>query len=171
MIVRLAGWLVVAGGVASAVAMAAIMIVMLIEVFARYVVGRPTSWALEMVSYLLVACACLGAAYTLRTNAHIAVDVLRRRLPRAQQEWLFRATGVVALGVSVVLMIWGAREVAGSIRLGDVSLTPLAVPLWIPQSSVAVGGLLLTIESVLLLFGKGLAGLDEAPARRHAEGE
>ena len=153
-VTRLAGRLVVGGGVAAAVAIAAIMLVMVIEVFARYVVGRPTTWALEVVSYLLVASTCLGAGYTLRVHAHIAVDVVRKLFPRPMQQVLYRLTLLVVIACALILIIWGIEDVHRSMRLGDVSLTPLAMPLWIPQLSIPAGSTLLLLQALVLLFDR-----------------
>jgi len=149
---RLVGYLVMGGGIAAAIAIAGIMLVMFFEVFARYVVGRPTTWALEVVSYLLVTSTCLGAGYTLRVHAHIAVDVVRKLFPRPIQQVLYRLTILVIIGCALVLVVWGVEDVISSMKLGDVSLTPLAMPLWIPQLSIPVGSTLLLVQALELLF-------------------
>ena len=60
-------------GVACVVAM---MFITTADVVARYVFNRPTMWADEMASYLLIAIVFLGLAQNLRTDAHIRIDAL-----------------------------------------------------------------------------------------------
>ena len=149
---RLAGKLVIYGGITAAIAIAGIMLGMVVDVFARYVLSRPTTWALEVVSYLLVASTALGAAYTLRVHAHIAVDVVRKLFPRPVQQAMYRFTLVVVVAFALILLYWGGEDVVRSFRLGDVSLTPLAMPMWIPQLSIPLGAALLLVQAVLLLL-------------------
>ena len=169
MIKRLVGILVMGGGYVAAVAIAAIMLVMLVEVFARYVIGRPTTWALEVVSYLLVVSTCLGAAYTLRVHAHIAVDLVRKLFPRPVQQVLYRLSLLIVLGFALVLLIWGVEDVTRSFKLGDVSLTPLAAPLWMPQLSIPIGAALLVLQTLLLLFDPRIFSEAEDPELQAVE--
>ena len=70
-------------------ALDAILIVMMIimcgsvviQVFSRYVLNRPTSWSEEMARYLLVWITMIGAGVVIRGRGHIDVDILVSRLP------------------------------------------------------------------------------------------
>ena len=131
--------------------------------FARYIIGRPTTWALEVVSYLLVVSTCLGAAYTLRVHAHIAVDLVRKLFPRPVQQVLYRISLLIVMAFALVLLIWGIEDVGRSFKLGDVSLTPLAAPLWIPQLAIPIGAALLVLQTLLLLFDPRIFSEAEDP--------
>jgi TRAP-type C4-dicarboxylate transport system permease small subunit len=149
-------WLVFLGGIISAISIFLIMLVMTYEVICRYVLNAPTTWVLEVVSYLLVTSTCMGLAYTLRVQAHIAVDVVRKLFPIPVQQLLYRLSLMVIVAVSLAIIFWGWIDVMASKLLGDVSLTPLAMPLWIPQIVIPVGAFLLLIQTVELLFDKNI---------------
>lgn len=51
------------------------------EVFSRYVLGQPTIWAFELGYMAMGVHGLMGAAYTLRSRAHIRIDVLYTHLP------------------------------------------------------------------------------------------
>jgi TRAP-type mannitol/chloroaromatic compound transport system permease small subunit len=46
------------------------------EVFVRYFLNSPTSWAFELCQMLFVACSILNGGYILQTKNHIKVDIL-----------------------------------------------------------------------------------------------
>ncbi len=55
------------------------------EVFMRYVLNNPTSWAFDMSYILYGGLFIMSGAYALSRNAHVRGDVLFRLLkPRAQ---------------------------------------------------------------------------------------
>lgn len=69
---------------ALAIAMAlaaALMGVMLIEVVARYGLGRPTAWSYDVTGMLNGCMFLFAAAPALQRGAHVTVDVLSRHLP------------------------------------------------------------------------------------------
>ncbi len=66
-------------GAAAGLAVLALIGVMLIEVFARYVLGKPTLWAFD-VSYMLNGAAfILACALALKLNHHVTVDIVSQR--------------------------------------------------------------------------------------------
>ena len=152
MIARAISGVVWLGGVASALSILAITGIMTYEVVARYVFSRPTYWALEIVSYLLVATAALGMGYVMQRNGHVAVDVVERRLPRLGRAITYRLTLLIAAVFALVLVWAGIDQTRHAYKLGEVSLTPLAMRMWIPIALVPIGGALLLLQVLLMLL-------------------
>ena len=154
MIARAISGVVWLGGVASALSILAITGIMTYEVVARYVFSRPTYWALEIVSYLLVATAALGMGYVMQSNGHVAVDVVERRLPRLGRAITYRLTLLIAAVFALVLVWAGIDQTRHAYKLGEVSLTPLAMRMWIPIALVPIGGALLLLQALLMLLSR-----------------
>ena len=126
----------------------------------RYFVNRPVVWVDEMISYLLVAIVMLAAADALRKGEHIAVDIVTERLGPAGRR-LTAASGLVAVAVCGAFLVeegWGM--VAFSRMVGIVSTGSLAMPVWLPQLLVPVGGGLLVLAA---LAGLARMALGEPP--------
>jgi len=89
---------------AAAMALAAGLIgVMLVEVFARYGLGRPTVWSYDVTGMLNGCMFLFAAAPALRRGAHVTVDVMSSRLPPRL------VCGVLALVLALLLlpvMLW-----------------------------------------------------------------
>jgi C4-dicarboxylate transporter DctQ subunit len=66
------------------VVLAGMTLLTFVQVVLRYVFGTGLVWSLEVTSYLFAWLVLIGMSYGVRTQAHIAVDLVTSRLrPRA----------------------------------------------------------------------------------------
>lgn len=131
------------------------------EVIARYVFDSPTIWVTEVSSYMLVAVAFLGAAWTLRADGHIRMELLSETGGPVGRRISDVAMFLVSICVSAALLWTGWNMASANYSFGWKSSTMLATPLWIPQMLVPLGSLSLLLESII-----GLA--DTITGRRYA---
>lgn len=147
---------------------AAVIVVMALsvtyEAVSRYVLGRPTIWVTEVASYMLVGVAFLGAAWTLKIDGHIRMDLMSESggaLGRRISDLLMY--GVVIL-VSASLLWTGWNMTLANYHFGWRASTLLATPLWMPQALIPLGAFSLLAQSALGL-------LDTITGRRYSEGD
>ena len=157
----LASWLFIALGAAITVVMA---VSITYSVVMRYVLNTPQVWTDELMGYLMVAVVMFGLGETVRRGDHINVDLVTARLgPRGQV--LARIWGLVAMiAVAAVLLVRSWDMVAFSRMVDLLSEGYLAMPIWIPQSSLLVGFVLMILASVNQLL-RILFRLEEPPHR------
>ncbi|MEN8197383.1 MAG: TRAP transporter small permease [Pseudomonadota bacterium] len=134
------------------------------SVILRYVLNTPQVWTDELMGYLMVALVMFGLGETVRQGDHINVDLVTSRLgPRGQG--LARIWGLAAMIVlAAVLLVRSWDMVAFSHMVGLLSDGYLAMPIWIPQSSLLIGFSLMILASVNQLL-RILFGLEEPPHR------
>lgn len=123
------------------------------EIIARSIFHSPTVWVMEISTYLLVLAGFFGMAYTMRKNGHICVDFLFSRFPKALQRGLDVLTSILALFVMYVCMTESTNYMLMSRAMGVVSPSLLRVPMWIPQTFMVIGFVLLFLEMVNHLLG------------------
>lgn len=120
------------------------------EVFVRYALRAPTSWAFDM-SYLMYAGVFfMAGAYTLSRGGHVRADMLYRLWPPRVQAavelvlyLLFFFPGVTALVISG----WGYGTT--SMRILEVSVnSPAGVPIWPLKMMIPIGAALLTLQGI-----------------------
>jgi TRAP-type transport system small permease protein len=135
----------VAGAVSGA-AIVAMTALVTVEVLARDLFNRSTLIADEMSGYLLVLLTFVGLAPTLRGGGFIRIDTYRARLQGTARRALELAIHLLALGYAVLLdwHLW--RLALEAWRLGTTSIQVSRTPLWIPQTCMALGGLLLVFD-------------------------
>jgi len=161
-------------GALAAFFLSAICIVVLLQVganvvdaAARFLTGEPIGLVVpsyaEFTGFFLAAASFFALAYTLRSGDHIRVSLFIQHLepgPRRRVEIWCAALGAFFAGYFTWYM---AGLVGESFRYGDVSPGMVLVALWIPQTAMALGLLILTIalldELACLLSGRDPAYL------------
>jgi TRAP-type C4-dicarboxylate transport system permease small subunit len=146
--------LVDSAAVIAALSIAAVMLVMAFEVFCRYILASPTDWALEICTYLFAMSVTLGGAYTLRHHDHVGMEVFYLTLGPMQRKIAKYISMFTILTFSLILIWFGIHEVRTAILFDEKSLTPLAMPLAYPLSLVPIGGFLLFIQGIEILFDR-----------------
>lgn len=106
----------------------------------------------EIAAYLLVGATFLGLAYTFIHHAHIRVTLLIGRLSPAWRAWFEVFCLTVALVISVLLSYGLIGIIRESLEFNDVSSGFLSIPLWIPQTVLLVGVILLCLALAEALF-------------------
>jgi TRAP-type mannitol/chloroaromatic compound transport system permease small subunit len=104
----------------------------------------------EISGYILALAATWGLAYTLKTDAHVRIDVL---LPYLSDRWRAIAdfVGLVLMGFFAGLVSWKIWAlVLDSFESGIRSSTYLLTPQWIPEGIVGIGFSLLALASATM---------------------
>jgi TRAP-type C4-dicarboxylate transport system permease small subunit len=121
------------------------MILIVVEVFMRYVLHSPLMIADEFSAYMLVALSYLGFAYTWRQGGHVRIEILVSRLsPRTSQK--IRLLGLILVFIFMIEMDRVAyKMIAYALQMNLRSSTWLMFPLFWPQLTVFLGFVFLTL--------------------------
>jgi C4-dicarboxylate transporter, DctQ subunit len=133
-------------GMVSGLGILAMGLILTYEVFVRYVFSAPTIWVQETSIYLYMWTMLAAASYTLQKRKHVHVDLVVERLPARPRSALEAMTCAVGTLFCAVVSVQAYQMIAATVRFGKVSATPLRVPLWIPQSALLMGFVLLTFQ-------------------------
>ena len=120
------------------------------EVFVRYVLRDPTSWAFDLSYIMYGALFMMSGAYTLSRDGHVRGDVIYRLWPPRVQAaiefvlyFLFFFPGVLALiyaGISYAARSW---------RFGEVSvMSPANVPIFQFKTIIPVAAFFLLLQGI-----------------------
>jgi TRAP-type C4-dicarboxylate transport system permease small subunit len=120
----------------------------LIEVVMRYLLSRPTRWAVEFSEYMLVYIAFLAGAWVLREEGHVKIEILIDILPARAQAVLHAVTSWVGVIVSGLFFWFSASFTREAFLSGEVLFRAVHVPLWAVLVVIPVGLLLLTLQFV-----------------------
>jgi TRAP-type C4-dicarboxylate transport system permease small subunit len=148
----------VSGGLAAAflVAICAIVLVQvalnLIDKLVALIGGEPPGLLIpsyaEFAGFFLAASSFLALAYTLREGSHIRVSLLIQHIEgprrRAIELWCL----LVCALLTGYFTFYLGRLILESLEFGDVSPGMVPVPLWIPQSAMELGLVVLTVALV-----------------------
>ena len=118
------------------------------EVFVRYMLDDPTSWAFDLSYLMYGAVFYMAGAYTLSRGGHVRADMFYRL-------WSERTQATVELVLYVIFFFPGilALVYAGwgygteSLRLREVSVnSPAGVPIWPLKMMIPIGGALMALQ-------------------------
>ena len=124
------------------------MMLVVVDVFMRYVMQRPLMVADEFSAYMLVALSFLGFAYTWRQGGHVRVEVVVKFLPPRLYDWV-RLIGLILTFIFMVEMDRVAfKMIAYALQMKMRSSTWMMFPLFWPQLTIFVGFVLLTLMLV-----------------------
>ena len=120
------------------------------EVFVRYVLNDPTSWAFDLSYLMYGAVFFMAGAYTLSRGGHVRADMFYRL-------WSDRTQAAVELTLYVLfffpgilaLCIAGWGYGSGAMRIHEVSVnSPAGMPIWPLKMMIPVGGGLMMLQGV-----------------------
>jgi TRAP-type C4-dicarboxylate transport system permease small subunit len=148
--------------------LAAMVIVVPVGVFARYVLNSAISWGEEFSRYCMIWLAMLGGMVALLDNAHVGVSVFVDLFPAKIKHGILQFGRifivlflVVVFGYSIVHLI-GVQGQASS---------ALEIPMFIPYMAITAGTFLMLLVAIRQLFGlEKVKTTDEATLDEVADG-
>jgi len=155
----------------SAVCLVGILIVIVLQMAARWSsITFPGST--EYAGYLMASASFLAFAHALNRGAHIRVSLLLERLGR-HRFWGELWCLLIGTAASSYLAWYAVKLVYWSRKLRDLSQGQDATPLWIVQTPVAFGAVLLAVafwDNLVTLLVSGRDNIvEDATAASHAE--
>lgn len=127
----------------AALCLVLILIVIVLQMAARWT-GVPFPGSSEYAGYLMASASFFAFASALNHGAHIRVGLLLNALGE-RRFWAELWCLVIATAASCYLAWYAVRAVMWSLKLRDISQGQDATPLWIPQTPMAAGAVLLAI--------------------------
>jgi TRAP-type C4-dicarboxylate transport system permease small subunit len=121
-------------------------VLILSQVFCRYVLGSSMSWSEEAARYLMVWMGSLGAVVGLRQGRHIGVRALVERLPGDTYDRYLVPLVQSVMIAFLAYLFWQGVELA---QFNWDQLSPaLEIPMLIPYASVPAGAAMMMLDVV-----------------------
>ncbi|MDH3443124.1 MAG: TRAP transporter small permease subunit [Deltaproteobacteria bacterium] len=120
------------------------------EVFVRYVLGAPTTWAFDISYITYGALFLMTGAYGLSRNSHVRADVLYRFWRPRTQATMDLVLYILFFLPAVAAFIYsGWNYAAMSVRFREVSIfSPAGIPVFPLKMLIPVTGVLLLLQGL-----------------------
>ena len=129
--------------------LAAMAVVVFLQVIFRYVFNFPLFWTEEFARYCLVWASLLGSAVAIKRGQHIAVTMLVERFPPALSRVL-KIMALMSVAVILSIILWGGIQLVAITR---AQVSPaLRVSMSVPYLAVPVGAGLMLLHTIGFLF-------------------
>lgn len=160
-------------GAMGAACVALICVLMVAQSLGRQL-GFATGAIIDIVSWLCAAAAFLTMAHAFKHGDFVRVTLLLEKASAAQR----RVLEIVSLGIAAVavayLAWWACRFTYESWQFHELAQGLLPLPMWIPQSSFAVGAVLLflaVLDELVIVLRGGVPTFVRLVQERHAQGD
>ncbi len=131
-----------------AVLMPAMVLVLFVEVFSRYLFNSPTSWAQESAIFMFAAIGLIGGADVMRKKQHISVDILYGALSKRAQAALDVVTALVVFFFLGLLIYYGGEKMLDAFEHGLLRPERPNLPLGFFLAFVPVGAAFLFLQTL-----------------------
>ena len=136
---------------------AVLSVVVLLQVFFRYILNFPLAWSEELSRFLLVWVVLLGAAIGIKRKSHFSIDIVFKKFPQKVQKNL-----QFAIDVFLFILIFDVMVLNG-VYLAKLTFRQISPALHLRMayvySAVLAGGILsccYTLENILLFIKSSL---------------
>jgi TRAP-type C4-dicarboxylate transport system permease small subunit len=109
----------------------ALVVLIMVDVMARYLRWFSLAWGLEASEYILYAITFLGAPWVLREQGHIAIEMVVERLSERARGKARLVSNALGALVCAVLLLFACRVVWQSYAAGTMVHKSFVFPEWL----------------------------------------
>lgn len=133
-------------------------------VILRYGFDLGYVWLQELVMWFHAAVFMLGAAYALRHDAHVRVDVFRQRMALRHRQWVDLLGTLLLLWPTCAVIAWYSLPyVATSWNIGERSREAGGLPaLWLLKAMIPALAVLLAVQGLAMVL-RAVSALRQRP--------
>ena len=136
--------------IACAVLLSFMTILVLIQVFSRYVLNSPVAFTEELVRYSLIWTGFIGAAYAFSTREHMSLTLVRDKFTgKAHTALLVAIDGLILLLELFVLPIYDFKLAVSASREFSALL---GIPRSLVYSIAPISGIFIIIAQIINIY-------------------
>ncbi len=129
------------------------MLLIIYDVFSRYLFRSPSSWIDDFISlYLIIYVTIVPAAWILLKGDHVTVEVFVGMLKPATRRKVSFVTKILCLIYSMVLTWQGGLYTWRELSHGTTFPTTAYLPVWPAVAVIFVGGILLCVAAIVRII-------------------
>jgi TRAP-type C4-dicarboxylate transport system permease small subunit len=150
---RLFDYLNIAMVVISAILLIGLTFIVGADITLRYLFNKPLGWVKEVSEYTLVGLGFLVAAWILKDDAHVKMDLVLNKVGSRTQTMMNIITSGISTIVVLITTWFTLRVIVDFYRTKLVAPTVLEPPKWILLTPIFVGCFLLAIQFIRRTYG------------------
>ena len=139
-----------------AVSWLCVLLVLLIcyDVIMRALIDDTATWIIELEWHIFSLIFLLGAAYTLKHDRHVRVDLFYSKFSVKDKAWVnFFGTLIFLVPWCLVLIIFSYQFALGAYTIGEGSPNPNGLPArYIIKFSITLGVVFLLLQAIAMLI-------------------
>jgi TRAP-type mannitol/chloroaromatic compound transport system permease small subunit len=144
----------------------ALVVLIFYDVVARYLFNSTFSAIIELEWHLFAFIFLIGAAYALKHDRHVRVDVFYANFTEKQQAWVnLTGTLLFLIPFCIIIIYTSFRFAASAYAINEGSPDPGGLPArYIVKAAIPIGFTLLLLQAISLLLKSILTLIHNKPA-------
>ena len=135
-------------------------IIVVMQVFFRFVIKGSLPWSEELSRYLLVWVTFIGASAAVKRGAHVGVELVVMLFPKKAQKVLSVVSVLISTAFCLIVFFVSLTLIKNQIVNHQIS-PAMRIPMWWAYGSVPLGTLLMAVRFIQTLFVKDKAAFVE----------
>lgn len=131
----------------NAAAMAILTLLVIWQVFTRYILNSPSTWSEELAAYMFAWVTVFGAAYVFGKREHMNIPVVVERFSLRNQNSLQILAESLNLIFALTVMVYGGFEIT-KLTMGQMS-SSLPLQMGYFYMCIPISGIFIALYSVL----------------------
>jgi TRAP-type transport system small permease protein len=132
-----------------AISIISMTIIMVLQVFSRFIFNLPLNWSEEATRYLGIYAVFFGAALAVRYNELISVEAVPDLLPDKGRKYLKIVVLLICLVFFVIVLVQGFSLVS---NVSMQKSPALRISMSIPYFSIPLGSILLVLNAIAAII-------------------
>lgn len=124
------------------------------EVVMRQIFNKPLMWTVEISEYLQVYITFLGAAWVLRKEGHVSLNVLINNIGTMPRKILYYVSNIIGALTVLLLFFFSWWVVYEQFNLKTPVIKALEIQKWIILMPLPIGSFFMFIEFAVKIFSK-----------------
>ena len=139
--------------------LALLVVTPLLQIIMRGILNIPMSGAEELTRYFLICLSFIGASYVTSEGGQIRMEEIQALIPPMPRWLLQMLIEILAIAVYVILFVASIVTILNNLQNQTATLE---MPFWLFMGPLAVGSLLLIIETIAMFVHTFRRGRPEA---------
>jgi C4-dicarboxylate transporter, DctQ subunit len=137
--------------ITSSVALSLMAVIIIVQVFQRYVIQHSLDWPEELARYLFIYAVYIGSSFAASGRRHLEVTIIRNVFgPKIGIVFTVLAY-IITIFFCVLMFFWGIKMIYFVIESGQVA-PALQFPMWIAYVCIPLGFSLMGFRTIFVIF-------------------
>ena len=134
----------------SSCALAGMVIIIILQVFQRYILQHSLDWPEELARYLFVFSVYIGSSYATSEKRHLEVTIVRTVFGEKTGRYFTILAYLITIIFCCIMFFWG-MSMAQFVSDSNQVAPALQFPMWVAYSCIPIGFFFMTIRSIIVL--------------------
>lgn len=136
--------------VLSSCALAVMAIIIILQVFQRYVIQNSLDWPEELARYLFIFAVYIGSSFAASERRHLEVTIVRTAFGKKIGNYFTMLAYLITVVFCGIMFVWGTMMVQFVIESNQVA-PALQFPMWIVYICIPLGFLLMALRTIIVI--------------------